>query len=164
MLLLPGRRFQGPHKRQIVSISSNNPIWDSRRLDTLAWAVIGLCLTQTVRLSGWAEVIQSRATLAASRVRRFSRWFAPPSYFSLPLGPASDASGSCCLAASISPVSCPRYHCPHPFRIDPGFAYLSWPCAPAGLAGDAAPQYDGGECRIISRCWSRPVPSCPPTA
>ena len=47
---------------------------DLRRLDTLAWAITGLCLTQTVRLSAWAEVVESRATLAASRVRRFSRW------------------------------------------------------------------------------------------
>ena len=31
-----------------------------------------------MRLSGWAEVIQSRATLAASRVRRFSRWLHHP--------------------------------------------------------------------------------------
>ena len=47
---------------------------DLRRLNTLAWAITGLCLKQTVRLSAWAEVIQSRAILAASRVRRFSRW------------------------------------------------------------------------------------------
>jgi len=31
-----------------------------------------------VRLSAWAEVTQSRATLAASRVRRFSRWLHQP--------------------------------------------------------------------------------------
>jgi hypothetical protein len=51
---------------------------DLRRLNTLAWAVTGLCLKQTVRLSAWAEVTQSRATLAASRVRRFSRWLHQP--------------------------------------------------------------------------------------
>lgn len=47
---------------------------DRRHLKTLAWAVTGLCLTQTVHLSAWAEVVESQAILAASRIRRFSRW------------------------------------------------------------------------------------------
>ena len=51
---------------------------DVRRVRTLAWAVTGLCLTQTVRLGAWAEVTQSRAQYAASRVRRFSRWLHHP--------------------------------------------------------------------------------------
>src|SRR5713226_3309223 len=46
---------------------------DSRRLSTLAWAIVGLCLTHTVRLSAWAQVLEGRAQYAASRVRRFSR-------------------------------------------------------------------------------------------
>ncbi len=45
-----------------------------RRLNTLVWAVVGLCLTHTVRLSAWAEVLASHAQYAASRERRFSRW------------------------------------------------------------------------------------------
>lgn len=47
---------------------------DIRRLNTLVWAIVGLCLTHTVRLSAWAEVLESRAQDAASRERRFSRW------------------------------------------------------------------------------------------
>ncbi len=47
---------------------------DIRRLVVLAWAVIGLCLTKTVSLPGWGEVVESRATLAASYTRRFERW------------------------------------------------------------------------------------------
>lgn len=47
---------------------------DVRRVSTLAWAVTGLCLTHTVRLGAWAEVVESRAQYAASRVRRLSRW------------------------------------------------------------------------------------------
>jgi hypothetical protein len=43
---------------------------DPRRLDTLAWAITGLCLKQTVRLSAWAEVAPSRSQHAARRVRR----------------------------------------------------------------------------------------------
>jgi hypothetical protein len=47
---------------------------DIRRVVTLAWAVVGLCLTRTVRLTAWAEVVEGRATYAASRGRRFARW------------------------------------------------------------------------------------------
>jgi hypothetical protein len=47
---------------------------DIRRVVTLAWAVVGLCLTRTVRLSAWAEVVDGHAQYAASRVRRFARW------------------------------------------------------------------------------------------
>jgi hypothetical protein len=51
-----------------------NVYHDIRRVVTLAWAVVGLCLTRTVRLTAWAEVVEGRATYAASRVRRFARW------------------------------------------------------------------------------------------
>src|SRR5947207_2600852 len=47
---------------------------DIRRVVTLAWAVVGLCLTRSVRLTAWAEVVDGRAIYAASRVRRFARW------------------------------------------------------------------------------------------
>src|SRR5712692_496407 len=51
---------------------------DVRRVRTLAWAITGLCLTQTVRLGAWAQMTQSRAQYAASRVRRFARWLHHP--------------------------------------------------------------------------------------
>jgi hypothetical protein len=51
---------------------------DLRRLNTLVWAIVGLCLAHTVRLDAWAEVLESRAQYAASRVRRFSRWLHHP--------------------------------------------------------------------------------------
>ncbi len=51
---------------------------DIHRLNTLVWAVTGLCLTHTVRLGAWAEILESRAQYAASRVRRFSRWLHHP--------------------------------------------------------------------------------------
>src|SRR5947209_2358951 len=51
---------------------------DVRRVRMLAWAITGLCLTHTVRLSVWAQVLESRAQYAASRVRRFSRWLHHP--------------------------------------------------------------------------------------
>jgi hypothetical protein len=51
---------------------------DSRRLNTLVWAIVGLCLTHTVRLSAWADVTQGRAQYEALRVRHFSRWLHHP--------------------------------------------------------------------------------------
>ena len=47
---------------------------DIRRLVTLAWAVVGLCLSKMVNLSSWGESVESKATHAASRARRFQRW------------------------------------------------------------------------------------------
>jgi hypothetical protein len=47
---------------------------DIRRLVTLAWAVVGLCLSKKVSLSDWGEATESRAQQAASRTRRFARW------------------------------------------------------------------------------------------
>jgi hypothetical protein len=51
---------------------------DLRRLNTLAWAITGLCLTNTVRLGAWAQVLPSGAQSATSRERRFSRWLHHP--------------------------------------------------------------------------------------
>lgn len=51
---------------------------DIHRLNTLVWAVTGLCLTHTVRLGAWAEILESRAQYAASRVRHFSLWLHHP--------------------------------------------------------------------------------------
>jgi len=51
---------------------------DIRRVVTLAWAVVGLCLTRTVRLTAWAEVVDGHAQYAARRVRRFARWLHHP--------------------------------------------------------------------------------------
>jgi len=51
---------------------------DIRRLVTLAWAVVGLCLSKKVSLPGWGEAVESRAQQAASRTRRFRRWLDNP--------------------------------------------------------------------------------------
>ena len=63
---------------ELQSILPRTVYQDVRRLSTLVWAMVGLCLTNTVRLSAWAEVQLSRAQYAASRVRRFSRWLHHP--------------------------------------------------------------------------------------
>jgi hypothetical protein len=51
---------------------------DVRRVRMLAWAITGVCLTHSVRLGAWAQVLEGRAQYAASRVRRFSRWLHHP--------------------------------------------------------------------------------------
>jgi len=64
--------------KALLSIVPRTAYQDIHRLSNLAWAVIGLCLTHTVRLGAWAEVLESRAQYAAGRVRRFSRWLYHP--------------------------------------------------------------------------------------
>jgi hypothetical protein len=51
---------------------------DRRRVETLAWAVVGLLSSQRVALSAWGEAVVSRARLAASHTRRFARWVDNP--------------------------------------------------------------------------------------
>jgi hypothetical protein len=51
---------------------------DVRRVRMLAWSIVGLCLTHTVRLSAWAQVLEGRAQYEALRVRRFSRFLHHP--------------------------------------------------------------------------------------
>jgi hypothetical protein len=47
---------------------------DIRRLVTLAWAVVGLCLSKKASLSSWGEAVESQAKQATSHTRRFQRW------------------------------------------------------------------------------------------
>lgn len=47
---------------------------DIRRLMTLAWAVIGLCVTKKVSFNHRGEVVISNVQYAASHQRRFQRW------------------------------------------------------------------------------------------
>ncbi len=58
----------------LLSLIPQTVYRDLRRLNTLAWAITGLCLTHTVRLGAWAQVLPNGAQSAASRERRFSRW------------------------------------------------------------------------------------------
>jgi hypothetical protein len=47
---------------------------DIRRLVTLAWAVVGLCVSKKASPASWGEAVESQARQAASRTRRFQRW------------------------------------------------------------------------------------------
>jgi hypothetical protein len=69
-----GKQMYADLMNLLLPILPTNIYHDVRRVQTLAWALVGLCMTQTVRLSAWAEVVDSRAQLASSRVRRFARW------------------------------------------------------------------------------------------
>lgn len=51
---------------------------DVRRLMGLAWAVVGLCLTETVNFNKWGEVVISEAQYASSHQRRFQGWLHNP--------------------------------------------------------------------------------------
>jgi hypothetical protein len=64
--------------RAFVRESPRSAWGDIRRLVALAWAVVGLCLSKTISLTDWGEVVESQALLAASRTRYFQRWLDNP--------------------------------------------------------------------------------------
>lgn len=51
---------------------------DVRRLMVLAWAVVGVCLTETVNFNKWGEVVVGQAHYASSHQRRFQGWLYNP--------------------------------------------------------------------------------------
>ena len=63
----------------LVALLSNSKEWaDLRHLYTLVWMIIGLIHSGSVNLTKWAMYVQSRANLAQSKQRRFSRWLHNP--------------------------------------------------------------------------------------
>lgn len=69
-----GKQIYADQVNLLLPILPSKIYQDVRRVQTLAWALVGLCMTQTVRLSAWVEVVESRAQLASSRFRRFAQW------------------------------------------------------------------------------------------
>lgn len=60
---------------QVFLLNLPRSVWgDIRRLITLAWAVVGLCMSKKASLSSWGEAVESQAKQAASHARRFQRW------------------------------------------------------------------------------------------
>jgi len=51
---------------------------DIRHLKTFVWMIVGLILEMEVALPRWTPYVRSRATQAASTLRRFSRWLHNP--------------------------------------------------------------------------------------
>ncbi len=47
---------------------------DQRHLQTLIWMVIGLVCSECINLTKWTIYVRTRAVLAQSHQRRFSRW------------------------------------------------------------------------------------------
>ena len=47
---------------------------DIRHLHTLSWMITGLILSEKISLTAWIPYVQSRAEIAQSVQRRFSRW------------------------------------------------------------------------------------------
>ncbi len=132
---------------------------DLRRMNTLAWAVTSLCLTHTVRLWAWAEVLESRAQYAASRVRRFSELSASSSDPASGVVFPDPASSPGRLATKRSRLCSTRYDGPDPLCLDPRLAHLPRSCYSAGLASHAAQECQSRECRTTSQCLSRCAPS-----
>jgi hypothetical protein len=62
----------------VKALSCHRGWLDARHLQTLAWMVSGLIQAKTVSLGDWALYVHSRATLAASSVRRFRRFLDNP--------------------------------------------------------------------------------------
>jgi len=59
----------------LLSLFGQPAPWkDRRHLYTLLWMIIGLIQSHTIHLSAWTPFVRSRARLAQSVVRRFTRW------------------------------------------------------------------------------------------
>jgi hypothetical protein len=65
------------HQLQTL-LGQSIPWSDQRHLQTLIWMVIGLVCSECINLTKWRVYIRSRAVLAQSHQRRFSRWLHNP--------------------------------------------------------------------------------------
>ena len=59
---------------ELRNLWSQSAWQDRRHLQTLCWMVVGLLGAGCISLSKWGNHIQTRALMAQSRQRRFSRW------------------------------------------------------------------------------------------
>jgi hypothetical protein len=61
----------------LVQVLRQHRSWlDLRHLKTLAWMMVGLIHSGSIRLCAWAPFVVSRAHYSQSTVRRFRRWLA----------------------------------------------------------------------------------------
>ena len=59
----------------LLGVLGQHAKWlDARHQQTLAWMMLGLISSKTIRLGAWVPFVVSRARYAQSTVRRFSRW------------------------------------------------------------------------------------------
>jgi hypothetical protein len=59
----------------LLGVLGQHAKWlDTRHRHTLAWMMLGLISSKTIRLGAWVPFVLSRARYAQSTVRRFSRW------------------------------------------------------------------------------------------
>lgn len=60
---------------QLFNLLGQSSQWaDQRHLQTLIWIVMGLVCSECISLTKWGIYVRSRAKLAQSHQRRFSRW------------------------------------------------------------------------------------------
>jgi hypothetical protein len=64
---------------QLHSLLGQSMEWaDQRHLQTLVWMVIGVICSECISLPKWRVYVCTRAILAQSHQRRFSRWLHNP--------------------------------------------------------------------------------------
>ncbi len=116
---------------------------DVRRVRTLAWAITGLCLLHSVRLSAWAEVVKPPDPERRAPGPALLALATSPCDCSCPMVSACDTGGALWLACGPASLSCPRYDRPHALRADPGLPRVSWPSDSFGVASHAPQKYPG---------------------
>ena len=116
---------------------------DVRRVRTLAWAITGLCLLHSVRLSAWAEVVkppdpERRAPGPALLGALLHHPAVVPAQWYRPV-----------IQAALSgwPVEqhlflAPSYDRAVVLRADPGLPAVSWPGDSSRVAGHAPQEYE----------------------
>ena len=68
-------KITSPLDHPLFNLLGQSKAWaDLRHLQTLCWMVIGLICSGCINLSCWSTYTESRAQLAQSHQRRFSRW------------------------------------------------------------------------------------------
>jgi hypothetical protein len=70
VLRLTNSAISGPKPKLFVAGAIHSSEYAIAELVTLAWAVVGLCLSKSANLSSWGEAVESRATQVASPTRR----------------------------------------------------------------------------------------------
>ena len=64
---------------QLQDLLGQSMQWaDRRHLQTLIWMVIGIVCSECISLPKWRVYVRTRAVLAQSHQRRFSRWLHNP--------------------------------------------------------------------------------------
>ncbi len=129
--------------RALLSIVPRRAYQNSHRLSRLSWAVIGLCLTHTVRLGAWAEVADQSRQVSCRSGAPLLPVAASTSHPPTAVVCAHPAGSAPRLVTRRPCVCGPGYHGTDPLCADLRLTHLPRSCHPAGLAGHAPQKYHG---------------------